>query len=164
MQAEYIATDLRGDKHTVRRCTGEDINRHFDLVKDLIPEAEHNQYKVRMSIAVGAQMAFCIGDDCFLYMRKTRPCLADAFSLYGQGNPIKTLAMFACILMTIDKRLLKISFHTHAGRTLKDFKSIVPTFSIRRQAMPNHPVIIRCDYLRQKFFKLYDARGVKWEE
>lgn len=163
MQEEYIATDLRGNKHTVRRCTDKDINRHFYLVKHLIPENEHTEYKVRMNVAVEDQMAFCIDDDCFLYMRKTRPCLADAFSLYGQGNPIKTLAMFACILIAIDKRLLKISFHTHAGRTLKDFKSIVPTFSIKRQAIPNHPVIIRCDYLRKKFLKLYDARGIKWE-
>lgn len=163
MQNEFLAIDLRGNKHTVRRCTNEDVERHFDIVKHLIPENEHAAYKQRMFIAVGALMSFCIDDDCFLYMRKTRPCFADAYSLYGKDQSLKTLAMFACILMTVDKRLLKISFHTHAGRTIHDFKSIIPTFSIRRQAMPHHPVIVRADYLRQKFYTLYDKRGIKWE-
>ena len=164
MQTEFITTDLRGNKHTVSRCTLEDIDRHFELVKSLIPEVEHVAYKNRMSICVGAKMAFCIGDDCFIYMRKTRPCMAEAFSLFGKGQPIKTLAMFACICMTVDKRLLTLSFHTHAGRTIHDFKSLIATFAIKRQALPNHPVIVRCDYLRQKFFTMYHDRGIKWEE
>ena len=96
-------------------------------------------------------------------MRKTRPCLADAFSLYGKGQAMKTLAMFACILLTVDKRLLRISFHPYASLTIQDLKSIIATFSIQRQAIPNHPVVIRCDYLRQKFVSLYLDRGIGWE-
>ncbi len=162
-QNSFSVKDLKGCTQIVTRCTEQDVERHFKLVKHLIPENDRVAYKERMLISVDAKMAFCVGDKCFIYMRKNRPCTADAYSFYGKDANLETLAMFCCILLIVDKRLLKISFNLHAGRTLSDFKSIVPTFSIRRQATPNMPVIVRCDHLRSKFFNIYDKRGIKWE-
>ncbi len=153
--------DLQGNPHTVRKCTREDIPIHFSLVKHLVPEDEHESYVTRMTLCMTANSAYCIDSSCFIYMRKTRPCIAEAFSLYGEGNPIKTLAMFAYILNE-DKRLLKLSFHLHEGNTLSAFKSLITKTSLLRQVNPKHAIMARCDQLRSKLYDMYVRRGVPW--
>lgn len=156
--------DLKDNLQEVRKCTSDDVNMHFNIVKHLVPTNEHKTYKTRMQLCVSGGMAFCIGNDCFIYMRKTRPCTADAFSLYGKGQPIKTLCMFAAILLKVDKRLLKLSFYRYEGNILHELKSLLTIHNLQRQINPKHPIIVRCDALRNKLFDLYKNRGIQWEE
>lgn len=160
----FKTVDLLGHKHTIRRCSIDDVDNHFNKVKHLIPEDEHKSYKLRMELCVSANYAFCLEDEsCFLYMRKTSPCVADAFSFFGEGAPLKTLALLAGIFINIDKRLLRISFFPHTGKNIFHFKSIMPAAALMRKATPKHPAIFRADLFRAKILEMMERRGIKWE-
>jgi|TARA_R110000851_G_scaffold56094_3_gene131327 hypothetical protein len=163
MRIKFTAVDLRGNEHTIRRCTAKDILKHFSIVKHLIPESDRKSYINKMKVCKRSGMAFCIGNDCFFYAQYSGKQSIEAFSLYGKGEPLKTLAMFSHILLTLDKKLVLLRFSPHAGLKVDDFKSLLTRIAIKRQFASGKPVLVRCDTLRQKLLALYKNRGIPWE-
>ncbi|WAK44650.1 hypothetical protein vBAmePPT11V19_00024 [Alteromonas phage vB_AmeP_PT11-V19] len=162
-QKVFLLNDFRGNQVKVERCTLNDVNKHFEAVKHLVPEEDHLEYVDNMGSSVINNMAFKVENKCFIYLDKQAPAIAQAYSLFGNNCPLEVLAMFSCILLLVDKKLFKISFYLHAGKTVKDFKSLLTLTSLKRQIVPHHPVVIRCDFLRNKLKAMYNRKGIQWE-
>jgi hypothetical protein len=155
--------DLLGKEHTIVPCTMNDIPVHFELVKDVIPSEEVIQYQQRMSECINAGSAYTLSDNsCFLYYNNVKPFCAHGVALYGKHAPLKLLALFAGIFTGIDTHTFKMEFTLHTGKFIDEYKSILTLTSLKRRNMPDRPLVIRIDELRNKISTLYIKRGIKW--
>lgn len=155
MQDEYTIKDLRGILHTVRRCKKEDVSHHFNAVKHLVPKEDHAEYQTSMYLCVSSGMAFCVNDCCFIYTKYSNKSTLEAFSLYGKNQPLKTLAMFACILMEVDKSIKFLKFQPHYNTSINSFKTLLSSTSLLRRQYLDKPTVVRCDLLRDKLYAFY---------
>jgi hypothetical protein len=163
MDTSFTTVDLKGNKHTVRKCTAEDVFVHFSIVQYLIPNSDQKSYLTVMKDCAKSGIAFCIDNDCFIYAQYSGKQSVNAFSFYGKGKALKTLAMIFYILFNFDKKLMMLKFNLHKGLNVNDFKSLLTDIAIKRQFIPNRPILVRCDTLRNKLLSLYTKRGISWE-
>ena len=159
-----VATDFFGKHHTILPCSAEDIDVHFDKIRNVIPSEEVIQFKKRMSECINAGSAYTLSDgSCFLYYLNYKPCCATGVALYGKQSPNKMLALFAGIFKEIDHHTFKLDFHLHAGKFVQEYKSIITETSIRRQRIPGYPLVVRIDKLFVKMNAIHKKRGIEWE-
>jgi len=156
-----IVPDLFGVDHEIVPCTEQDIEVHFNLIKDVIPSEEVIQFQQRMSECILAGSAYTLSNsNCFLYYLNYKPCCAKGIALYGKESPMDIITLFIGVFTLIDTKTFKLGFGLHAGKLVKEYKSLITLTSLKRQRIPGHPLVIRIDELKKKLTKLYRVRGL----
>ena len=157
--------DLRGNVHRFRRCTMEDVEPHFQKVAEWIPIGEMDDFKNRMRLCIVANTAFCYDDgSCYIYYKKHKPCCAEGHALYGKGQPLKLLALFAGVFHNVDKRVIKVDFSLYPDKIVQEYKSLITKLSLMRQTLPSgYPLVVRVDAIKSKILNLMWDRGITWD-
>lgn len=149
--------DLYGNSHEARKCTLEDIPKHFERVSDVVSKDEAKEYIGRMKQCVKEGTAYTLKDEsCFFYYLKTDTTQAEGVSLKGTGHPLKTLALLTEVFRSVDKEILFLRFGLHKGRLTSEFKSLITISSIKNRRAPEDPLMVRVDNLLNKINKLTD--------
>ena len=157
-----MSNDLFGKSQSIKQCTFDDIPPHFDKVKEIVPEAEHQEYVARMTECVLDGTAFSLEDDSsYIYYKKKSDLFAEGVVLYGKQEPLKLGALFNFVFTKIDPKVFKLDFQLHPGKEIGEYKSMLTITSIKRhQANSKAPLVIRVDQLMKRFTDLYEKRGI----
>jgi len=157
-------TDLIGNHHFIKSCTEEDVSKHFACVEKYIIESDRIPFQNRMRRCIAEGTAFALTDDtCFIYYMSTTKHRATGIALFGEGVPMKMIALFTGVFREIDKDTFAMEFRLHPGKMLNEYKSLLTLTSIKRHANINYPLMIRIDRLKEKIHELHTARGITWE-
>lgn len=156
-----IVKDLFGNDHTIQPCRAEDVDVHFNKIRNVIPHEEVIQFKKRMSECINVGSAYTLSDgSCYLYYFNDQPWHAYGVALYGKNSPLKMLALFAGIFRELDRETFKIDFVLHKGKFADEYRSILTETSIKRHRITGHPLVIRVDEIRDRVNAIYKKRGI----
>ena len=141
----------------------EDINPHYEIIRQWVGDLEEDFFKERMSECVADGTAFKVGEsDCFLYYKKKNRRMADGIAMYGKGQPLKMLALICGIFTVHDRETFILQFKLHVGKIVDEYKSMITRTSIKRSMTGDAPLTVRVDKLGKKLCDLSEARGERW--
>lgn len=152
-----ITKDLIGKSHTIVRCSLEDIKNHYSKISDVIPELEKEEFCLRMSECVEQGTAFANDrGTCFIYYAKdiTQPKFSYGVALYGKGNPLAMLALFAYVFTEIDPEVFVMRLLPHSSSFVKECRSLITAKAIQKNRMTGHPLMIRIDKVKTRVNKI----------
>jgi hypothetical protein len=153
--------DFLGNIHEIQVCNMDDIDPHFEIIKQYIEEDDYDAFKFKMEECVKAGTAFHINHEVFLYYKNSQRWLAQGAALYSK-DPIKMMALFVGVFTEIDTATFTMEFHLHKQKFIEEYKSIITLTSLKRQTIEGYPLIVRIDHLKAKYAQLYKKRGVNW--
>ena len=153
--------DLFNNTHEITLCTEEDIEHHYAKIQTLATDVDTEVFKRRMRMCVTKRSAFRLKDNsCFLYYFNTNKYQAKAAAFYGEGYPIKTLALLFGIFTLIDLDTIKVDLHLHKNSIPGMYRSISTPSSIKSQAKRQKLINIRVDSVKTKITKVYKKKGI----
>lgn len=157
-----IAIDLLGNEFTVLPCNIDDIDLHFSKVKFGITNKLQDKFKDRMIKSIKNNTAFKLEDNsCFIYYLKTTTRIADGVAIYGEDVSNKLLALLITVFNDIDPNTVKLDFYPHSEKQISKYKSLITLSSIKKQIIPNKPLTVRIDKLKNKINNMYKKRSIK---
>jgi hypothetical protein len=152
--------NLLGKPYKYRRCVLSDIGRHFQEIKHWIPEGEKEEFQRRMANSIHGYNAWCT-ENTFLYYESTTPGIALGVALYGQKYPQELIALFMGVFSRHDKVTHALKFKLHPGKFMSEYAALLTKVSMKRASQdPDHPVLVRIDHLKSKFFKIIKTQGL----
>jgi len=156
-----IKYSAKGNCYTVVKCTIDDIDRDYELVRKDVDDCPEEDYKDAMRKSVESGVAYRSTDKdgkiAFLYTY-----IEDGYgrgaSIYNGGSPIGLL----CVLKTLGEGYPShvVTMYPHKGN-VGYIRSLVLGYSMRNWHNGNGPLVIKIDELRPKIDKLWAALGVK---
>lgn len=151
--------NLFGREYTVRHCTLDDVDRHYDYLREFVLDLPEEQFRARMVQAIEQKTAFCLVDDgAMLYYINHKPELAEGVILFSKTSPRHILGLMACIFTYIDTTTFSIKFNLHESKFAAEYKSLLTRSSIRKNVTEHKPLHIRVDHLKKKLEALHYKR------
>lgn len=155
-----VLRNILRNRNSFRDCTEEDVIPHFEKIKHWIPEGEWPAFQSRMVEAIKERKAFCT-PNTFLYYTKEDARMAHGIALFGAEHQIELLSLFVGVFTHADTDTCLLRFKLHPGKFLEEYRTLLTTTSIHRTHRdPNHPLLVRVNDLRTKWFKLMEDGGV----
>jgi hypothetical protein len=153
MEAVYYTKQNK--EYIVTKCTENDIDAHYDLLKDLVADTDKTIYKTQMKHAIEQGLALKT-DGAFLYVHKViNTWLGD--SIYGKDLVGLALVMKELVAITGD---ISIKFNPHEG-LLPTMKTLMTKKSIRLKYNGNGYVRVSTKEVQPKFAKLLKYYGIE---
>jgi hypothetical protein len=155
------AHDIFGRTRFFRECGKGDIMAHFEKIKHWIPEDEHEEFRGRMADCVKAGTAYVMDSGtAFIYYQSVTTHVANGVALFGKDAAVDMMTLFMGVFGYQDKKTFKMDFYLHPGKFVDEYKSMLTTASIRRNARDfRYPLVIRVDDIKAKCIKMCRHRG-----
>ena len=154
----YVYYTKSDKQYTVEQCEPQDVDTHYDVVKELVDDMDEEEYKKYMSIAVEQGRAYKVTSDKllgFLYVRKEVNRWHGA-SIWIYQDIVAATVLLKTVFENVNAP--KIQFRPH--KDVLYLKSLATGKSIRLWHFKNHWLTVMIDEARQKFAKVYEALGI----
>jgi len=157
MEAVYSINDRI---YTIVNCTNEDVDKHYELIKDNVSDTDETVYKNAMLDSIKQNMAYkaiCDNDDvAWLYVHKViNACLGS--SIYKK-DLIGMLLVFKEFSEHTNCKIIR--YTPHKGM-LSALKSLATKESIRLYHNGESYIRINLNEIIPKFEQLYNKLGIK---
>ena len=157
MVAVYLTKQNK--QYTVSNCTTDDIDTHFEHVKDLIGDMPVEEYKTRMSTSIAEDLAYkvMLDDICcgFLYVKKLGRG-GEGVSIWG-NNSIGFTVLLKEMFEALPFHKVVVEPHT---TDIKYIKSLATGTSIRNHHTAGAPLALHVPTLLEKFKGMYIKLGI----
>lgn len=149
---------IKNNIFTVSSCTQEDIEVHYNVVKNKVQDTDKEIYINRMQLSVDQGRAYKINNDAFIYL------YTENSKWYGASIFSNKVILLVMLMVTTSElfNYRKIEFTPHIGM-IECMKSMIDGSSIRSFRTSGKNVVIRIPDLMDKFTKLFECIGVKYE-
>ena len=154
----YVYYTKSDKQYTVAQCELQDVDNHYNVVKELVDDMDEAEYKKYMNVAVEQGTAYKVSSDKllgFLYIRKEVNRWHGA-SIWIDQDIVAATVLLKTVFENVDAA--KIQFRPHKGQLF--LKSLATGKSIRLWYFKNHWLTVMIDEARQKFAKVYEALGI----
>lgn len=155
-----VAYSIKNSKYVIRLCVENNVDKHYELVRALVVDTDEITYKTRMLECIENSTAYeiikdevCVG---FLYLYE------DNKIWYGRSIYSEDLLGLVVCMVEITKMYgyVVIQFTPH-NSTIKQYKSMLDSSSIRSYYSGIPYVVIRTKELKDKFAKIFTMYGIE---
>lgn len=144
--------DIFGNVLHYRRCTVEDVYKHFKCVRRVVDPKDREAYKVRMIESVNVGTAYCIDDsNVFLYYLKETKKVSKGVSFSWVGKPVECCALLSAMFAIEDTDTDFIKFLLHEKSNIDHFKTLLHKESLQYQTTYPKQAVIHIHNLRKTF-------------
>ncbi len=148
-----VITDVFGNSLSYRRCTLEDIDRHFKCLRSVVGPEETIAFKERMALSIKLKSAWCIeGVDVFLYHIPKDEYVSEGVAVSVE-RPVEWLALLVALKHKENlKDTLFMEFTLHSNSEIQHFKTLLAPTTLKGKVEVHKKLMVRLDRL-EKLFK-----------
>lgn len=146
---------INNEEVKVENCDLEDIDVHYELLRELVVDTDESEYKENMVEAVKQGYAMKVGNEAFLYVHKWRN------TWFGDSIYSKDMIKLGLVFKELTDLTgeVNLKFNPHEG-LLKTMKSLATRESIRSKHNGQNYVTVKVSDVKKKFIKLLERFGV----